>query len=49
MVDHFWERVEAIFEDIFVTETINWLIDADVLIERLSSFIVQKIMVVRHV
>ena len=46
MVNHFWESADAILEDLSVTKTI---VDDKVLIERLSSFIVPKIMVIRRV
>ena len=46
MVSNFWERVDAILKDVPVTKQ---LFDAKVLIERLSSFIFPKIMIVQHV
>ena len=47
MVNHFGESVDAILEDVILWH--KQLLDAKVLIERLSSFIVPKIRVVRQV
>ena len=46
MVNHFWESVDAILEDVFVNRQ---LFDAQISTERLSSFIVPTIMVVQQV
>ena len=48
MIDHFWQSVDAILEDVSVTEI---FFDAKLLCynARLSSFRVPKITVVRHV
>ena len=45
MVNHIWESVDAILEEVLWHKQ---LFDANVLIERLSSFIDSKIMVIRH-
>ena len=46
MVSNFRQSVDAILEDVFVTKQ---MFDAKILIQRLSSFSVPKITVVRHV
>ena len=45
MVNHFWQIVHAILEDVSVTETIVWYLTINL---RLSSFSVPKITVVAH-
>ena len=44
MVNHFWQRVEAILEDVSVAE----LFDAKLLHVIVPSFSVPKMMVLRH-
>ena len=46
MVNDFWQSVDAILEDVSVTEQ---LFDAKILIKRLSSFSVPKITALQHV
>ena len=46
MVNHFWQSVDAILEDFLL---LKQLFDAKLLIQRLSSFSVPKITIVRHV
>ena len=46
MVNNFWQSVDAILEDVSVTETVVW---AKILIQRLLSFSVPKITALQHV
>ena len=46
MVNNFWQSVDAILEDVSVTET---NVDAKILIQRLSSSSVPKITALRRV
>ena len=46
IVNHFWQSVDAILEDVSVIEQV---FDADPIIKRLSSVSVPKITVVRQV
>ena len=48
MVNHFWQSVDAVLEDASVIETIVDLLDAKLLIQRLSSFCVPGVPLIYH-